>query len=43
MHDTFIAQISAGLAAGEFSSEELTRALCWSRVEQFNPRLNALT
>lgn len=40
MHDKTIAQISAGLAAGEFSSEELTRALL-ERVEQFNPQLNA--
>jgi len=40
MHDKTIAQLSAGLAAGEFSSEELTRALL-ERIEQFNPSLNA--
>ena len=33
-------QLSAGLDAGEFSSEELTRALL-ERIEQFNPSLNA--
>ncbi|MGB4947766.1 MAG: amidase, partial [Candidatus Competibacter denitrificans] len=40
MHDKTIAQLSAGLAAGEFSSEELTRSLL-ERIEQFNPGLNA--
>ncbi len=40
MHEKTIAQLSAGLAAGEFSSEELTRALL-ERVERFNPQLNA--
>ena len=40
MHEKTIAQLSAGLAAGEFSSEELTRAFL-ARVERFNPRLNA--
>ncbi|MDG4554981.1 MAG: Asp-tRNA(Asn)/Glu-tRNA(Gln) amidotransferase subunit GatA [Candidatus Competibacter sp.] len=40
MHEKTIAQLSAGLAAGEFSSEELTRAFL-ERVERFNPRLNA--
>ena len=40
MHAKTIAQLSAGLAAGEFSSEELTRALL-ERVERFNPSLNA--
>lgn len=40
MHDKTIAQLSAGLDAGEFSSEELTRALL-ERIEQFNPSLNA--
>ena len=40
MHEKTIAQLSAGLAAGEFSSEELTRALL-ERVERFNPSLNA--
>ena len=40
MHDKTIAQLSAGLAAGEFSSEELTRAFL-ERIERFNPGLNA--
>jgi aspartyl-tRNA(Asn)/glutamyl-tRNA(Gln) amidotransferase subunit A len=40
MHDKTIVQLSAGLAAGEFSSEELTRSLL-ERIEQFNPGLNA--
>ena len=40
MHEKTIAQLSAGLAAGEFSSEELTRAFL-ERVERFNPQLNA--
>jgi len=40
MHEKTIAQLSAGLAAGEFSSEELTCALL-ERVERFNPQLNA--
>ena len=40
MHEKTIAQLSASLAAGEFSSEELTRALL-ERVERFNPSLNA--
>ncbi|MCP5197574.1 MAG: Asp-tRNA(Asn)/Glu-tRNA(Gln) amidotransferase subunit GatA [Gammaproteobacteria bacterium] len=40
MHDKTIAQLSAGLAAGQFSSEELIRALL-ERVERFNPQLNA--
>ena len=40
MHEKTIAQLSAGLAAGEFSSEELTRAFL-ARIEQFNPGLNA--
>ena len=40
MHDKTIAQLSAGLAAGEFSSEELTRVFL-ARIEQFNPGLNA--
>ena len=39
MHEKTIAQLSAGLAAGEFSSEELTRAFL-ERVAQFNPQLN---
>ncbi len=40
MHEKTIAQLSAGLAAGAFSSEELTR-LFLARIEQFNPGLNA--
>ncbi|MDQ5909089.1 MAG: aspartyl-tRNA(Asn)/glutamyl-tRNA(Gln) amidotransferase subunit [Pseudomonadota bacterium] len=40
MHKKTIAQLSAGLAAGEFSSEALTRAFL-ERVERFNPQLNA--
>jgi aspartyl-tRNA(Asn)/glutamyl-tRNA(Gln) amidotransferase subunit A len=40
MHEKTIAQLSAGLAAGEFSSEELTRAFL-ERIERFNPQLNA--
>ena len=40
MHEKTIAQLSAGLAAGEFSSEELTGAFL-ERVERFNPSLNA--
>ena len=40
MHDKTIAQLSAGLAAGEFSSEELTSAFL-ERVRQHNPQLNA--
>ena len=40
MHDKTITQLSAGLAAGEFSSEELTRVFL-ARIEQFNPGLNA--
>jgi aspartyl-tRNA(Asn)/glutamyl-tRNA(Gln) amidotransferase subunit A len=40
MHDKTIAQLNAGLAAGAFSSEELTGALL-NRIERFNPSLNA--
>ena len=40
MHDKTIAQLSAGLATGEFSSEELTSAFL-ERVRQHNPQLNA--
>jgi len=40
MHKQTIAQLSASLATGAFSSEELTRALL-ERIEQFNPGLNA--
>ena len=41
MHDYTLAQLAAGLRAGEFSSEELTRAFL-ARIERFNPTLNAL-
>ncbi|HRD49227.1 MAG: Asp-tRNA(Asn)/Glu-tRNA(Gln) amidotransferase subunit GatA [Candidatus Competibacter sp.] len=40
MHEKTIAQLGAGLAAGHFSSEELTRAFL-ERIERFNPLLNA--
>ncbi|MCP5426601.1 MAG: Asp-tRNA(Asn)/Glu-tRNA(Gln) amidotransferase subunit GatA [Gammaproteobacteria bacterium] len=40
MHDKTIAQLSAGLAAGKFSSAELVRALL-ERIERFNGTLNA--
>ena len=40
MHQKTIAQLSAGLTAGEFSSEELTR-LFLERIEQYNPSLKA--
>ncbi|MFO1371220.1 MAG: Asp-tRNA(Asn)/Glu-tRNA(Gln) amidotransferase subunit GatA [Candidatus Competibacteraceae bacterium] len=40
MHEKTIAQLSAGLAAGEFSSEELVRAFL-ERIARFNPQLNA--
>ncbi|PIE83386.1 MAG: Asp-tRNA(Asn)/Glu-tRNA(Gln) amidotransferase GatCAB subunit A [Candidatus Contendobacter odensis] len=40
MHDKTIAELSAGLANGEFSSEELTRDFL-ERIERFNPQLNA--
>ncbi len=40
MYEKTIAQLSAGLAAGEFSSEELTRAFL-ARIERFDPGLNA--
>lgn len=40
MHDYTLAQLAAGLRAGEFSSEELTRAFL-ARIERFNPTLNA--
>ncbi len=39
-HEHTIARLSAGLAAGEFSSEELTQAFL-ARLERFNPALNA--
>ncbi len=40
MHDNTIAELSAGLGAGKFSSEELTRHFL-ARIDQFNPGLNA--
>ncbi len=40
MHDKTIAQLGAGLAAGEFSSEELVRAFL-ERIARHNPQLNA--
>jgi aspartyl-tRNA(Asn)/glutamyl-tRNA(Gln) amidotransferase subunit A len=40
MQQKTISQLSAGLKAGEFSSEELTRA-CLERIAEANPRLNA--
>ncbi len=40
MHHKTIVQLSAALAAGECSSEELTRAFL-ERIERFNPPLNA--
>ena len=40
LYQRTIAQLSAGLTAGEFSSEELTHALL-DRIEQNNPQLNA--
>ena len=41
MHQMTIAELSAALRAGQFSSVELTRALL-ARIESLNPRLNAL-
>ena len=40
MHDKTIAQLGAGLAAGEFSGEELVRAFL-ERIARHNPQLNA--
>ena len=40
MHEHTIARLSAGLAAGEYSSEELTRAFL-ARIERLDPALNA--
>ena len=40
MHEKTIAQLSASLAAGAFSSEELTHAFL-ERIERCNPSLNA--
>ncbi len=41
LHNKTIAELSADLHAGEYSSEHLTRAFL-ARIEQFNPQLNAL-
>ncbi len=41
MHDKTLVELSAGLAAGEFSSVELTQHYL-ARIEQHNPALNAL-
>jgi len=41
MHNKSIKELSQGLASGEFSSEELTRAYL-SRIEKFGADLNAL-
>src|SRR5690606_41008875 len=40
MHDKTIAELSAALAAGEFSAVELTQALL-DRIGALNPALNA--
>ncbi|NJM12091.1 MAG: Asp-tRNA(Asn)/Glu-tRNA(Gln) amidotransferase GatCAB subunit A, partial [Synechococcaceae cyanobacterium SM1_2_3] len=40
MHEKTLAQLSADLAAGHCSSEELTTAFL-QRIERFNPALNA--
>jgi aspartyl-tRNA(Asn)/glutamyl-tRNA(Gln) amidotransferase subunit A len=40
LHEQTIAQLSAGLASGAFSSEELTHAFL-QRIERSNPQLNA--
>ncbi|MFO1430761.1 MAG: Asp-tRNA(Asn)/Glu-tRNA(Gln) amidotransferase subunit GatA [Candidatus Competibacteraceae bacterium] len=40
MHTKTIAELAAGLRAGEFSSEELTRTLL-ERIERLDPQLNA--
>jgi len=40
MHEKTIAQLGAGLAAGEFSSEELIGAFL-ERIARHNPQLNA--
>jgi len=41
MHTKSIAELSQGLARGDFSSEELTRAYL-DRIDRFNGQLNAL-
>ncbi|HYQ91420.1 MAG TPA: Asp-tRNA(Asn)/Glu-tRNA(Gln) amidotransferase subunit GatA [Candidatus Competibacteraceae bacterium] len=40
MHTKTIAELAAGLRAGDFSSEELTRTLL-ERIERLDPQLNA--
>ena len=40
MHQLTLAEIARGLAAKQFSSEELTRALL-ARIQALDPRLNA--
>ncbi len=40
MHTKTIAELAAGLRAGDFSSEELTRTLL-DRIERLDPQLNA--
>ncbi len=40
MHDKTLAELSAGLDAGDYSSVELTRHAL-ARIERFNPELNA--
>jgi aspartyl-tRNA(Asn)/glutamyl-tRNA(Gln) amidotransferase subunit A len=39
MHQKSLVELSAGLRAGSFSSEELTRA-CLDRVNRFDGQLN---
>ena len=39
MHQKSLVELSAGLQAGNFSSEELTRA-CLDRVSRFDDQLN---
>jgi len=40
MHNKTLSELSAGLAAGDFSSEELTRAFL-GRIEKFDAQLNS--
>ncbi|BBL69867.1 Asp-tRNA(Asn)/Glu-tRNA(Gln) amidotransferase subunit GatA [Methylogaea oryzae] len=40
MHDKTLAELAAGLAAGEYSSRELTQTFL-ARIERHNPQLNA--
>ncbi|MCO6411789.1 MAG: Asp-tRNA(Asn)/Glu-tRNA(Gln) amidotransferase GatCAB subunit A, partial [Thiogranum sp.] len=41
MHQKTIAELAAGLRAGEFSSEELTRAFL-DRIERLDGKLNSV-